>query len=529
MKKIYTLFAAMLMTLAVLAQNPDNPNAKMNMVVGEFTGDHSKEMRIKVIQALTDSYRANIIEESAYNALPQQVRDKMRIDAFITGKCTFKTESKQREKIDKKGNKKTVTEYTSKMTTELSFANGARTKILQKPVFESTSTEENRNESIKNALNIGSTKGKQINLLMVQTLTLDEYLQDKYPLHGKIVTVNDTKKDAAKSVTINLGSRDAVYRSQTFEIVAKNKKGKEDNYGRLRVREINNDSLSTCSVDKGGKELLKAFENGDEIKIVSYVQPVSLNGIVRVEQDAPRLTVSTSAEAMKRNVAFGGIAGNAPSEFVNAIKENLKNNRRINACDLASTPVDKLDGIAYGFYTGMKSSSKLVKAEDHVLQTKDYTEYTTTVNWYLFIVNPKNGEIVYSGYQGSQGVSKKSAEDAKQIAFDNASRFSYATYCAYPLIGTISTVDDSNPDKAKEVSIDLGSVYPVYEGLEFDVYSEDASAGWEKIGRLEVKSVTDADHSKCKVKKGGEKIQKAIEEGQNIRITTYILKEFFEL
>ena len=529
MKKTLSLLAAVCCLLtATIAQNPNNPNAKLNLVVGNFSGDYSNAQRINVIRELCNAHRTNVIEQGVYNALPQNIRDKMRIDAVITGKCTITTERKESKQKQKDGTQKTVINYETNFTTDLTLADPATGKAILTPVFKSSATKEDRDESIKAAIAIGHTEGKTIAFVMKQLLTLDEFLEDKYPLHGKIITIDEMKKNTAQKVTVSLGSRDAIYRGQTYEIVSV-KNGKEKNYGKLRVREINSDTTSTLSVEKGGKDIIKAFENGDELQVVSYVQALSLNGIVRVEQEAPRLNTSSPDDAKRRNVALAAINGNAPSDFVAAVKQQFKSNRRINAHELGTAgcpATDQLDGIAYGHYTGMHTSSRLVKAEDNLLQLKDYTEYSTFIGWYLFIIDPRTGDILYSGNQSTTATSDKSADDATRKAIQSAADITSATYSAFPLIGNILTVDD---EKAKTVTIDLGNAYPVYNGLRFDVYTEDPNGGWEKIGRIEVQSITDASHATCHVKKGGERIRKALEENHPTRISTFILKEFFDL
>ena len=524
MRKIVTLAVALLLAATGMAQT--NSNAKFNLVVGNFSGDYADQQRVNVISELCKSHRANVIEQGVYNALPQNVRSKMQVFAVITGKSTLTTEQKESTRTDKNGNKKTVITYNSKMATTLTFTDPASGKTICEPVFESTSYDEDRSKSINNAIAVGSTKGKQM-FLVQQLLSLEEFLQDKYPLHGKIINVEEAKKNKAEVVTVNLGSRDAIYRGQTFEIV-----GEKKNYGKLRVREINDDSLSTLSVEKSGKDIMKAIANGEELQIVSYVQVISLNGLVRVEQEAPRLTVTSIDEVKKRNVAFGGITGGAPDNFVSTVKSKLKDNRRVNGYELGAKDcpaLETLDGLVYGYYTGMENTSRLVKAEEELLVLKDYTEYTCRLGWYLFIVDPKTGNIVSASNEGCTAISDESAEAATNKAIRNAADIPSATYSTYPLIGTILTIEDGDTKKAKSVSIDLGSDFPVREGLRFDVYTQDAAAGWEKVGRIEVANIVDGTHSSCTVKKGGEAIRKAVEENLPIRITTFILKELLEL
>ena len=525
MKK--TIILAMTLLLAAVGMAQQNPNAKFNLVVGNFSGDHSSAVRNNVINNLIQSYRANVIELAAYNSLPATVRSKMNIHAVITGTCALTTERKESTQTDKNGNKRTVVHYESKMTTNLTFTNPASNTAILTPVFTNTAIDEDRNKSISNAISVGHTNGKKMALFLVQTLTLDEYLQEKYPLRGRILTLDEFKKNKAQVVTINLGGRDAIYRGQTFEIADSKK-----NYGKLRIREINSDSTATCSVVEKGKEIYNALESGASLEVVSYVQALSLNGIVRAEHEAPQLTATSVDDSKRRTLALGTISGNPPSDFVNSVQQQLNTNLRVKAYQFGAAGCPdpaKLDGIACGYYAGINTSSRLVKAEEHLLQLKDYTEYTTSIYWFLFIVDPNTGNIVYASNESATATSDKTADEATAKAIHAATNISSATYGAYPLIGSILTVDEADQKKAKEVTIDLGSDFPVYKKLRFDVYGQNASSDWEKIGRIEISDVVDGTHASCSVKKGGEKIQKAIEEGLPLRITTQILKELLDL
>jgi hypothetical protein len=171
----------------------------------------------------------------------------------ITAKCAIKTERKEVEKYEKGGKKKGV-EFSTQFTTQMTFTNPKTGQMILEPLFESNATEDTRDESINKALAVGHTKGKQT-FVIVQLLTLDEYLQEKYPMRATIATVNESKKGKAEYVTINIGGKSAVYRGQTFEVIEDNG-GKEKRWGKLRVREINSDTTATCSVEKGGKDIL---------------------------------------------------------------------------------------------------------------------------------------------------------------------------------------------------------------------------------------------------------------------------------
>lgn len=93
----------------------------------------------------------------------------------------------------------------------------------------------------------------------------------------------------------------------------------------------------------------------------------------------------------------------------------------------------------------------------------------------------------------------------------------------FPLYASIVEAGEVKKDKQKEVYIDLGAADGVYKGLQFDVFLIKTIAGKEaktEIGRLKIEEVEGDDISLCKVKKGGDKIKSALDEGLTLLITS---------
>lgn len=93
----------------------------------------------------------------------------------------------------------------------------------------------------------------------------------------------------------------------------------------------------------------------------------------------------------------------------------------------------------------------------------------------------------------------------------------------FPLYASIIEKGETKKNKQKEVYIDLGSQDGVYKGQQFDVFSVKTIAGREAktiIGRLKIEEIEGEDISLCKVTKGSDKIKSALDENQQLLITS---------
>lgn len=98
-----------------------------------------------------------------------------------------------------------------------------------------------------------------------------QYYNGCYPIRASIIERGAEKKDKTKEVYIDVGSR-FVYEDVHFDIfIVGQVAGRETlkKIGRIRVRETLGDDISLCKVQKGGKEIKAAFDNGDSIVAIS--------------------------------------------------------------------------------------------------------------------------------------------------------------------------------------------------------------------------------------------------------------------
>ncbi len=89
---------------------------------------------------------------------------------------------------------------------------------------------------------------------------------------GKILNINEVKKDKAESVFINLGTDHEIQKGDTFTVYAEtNVMGNigATQIGTLSVTEVQGNTLSLCKVKKGEKEILTYMQNNHTLIIHS--------------------------------------------------------------------------------------------------------------------------------------------------------------------------------------------------------------------------------------------------------------------
>ncbi len=104
-----------------------------------------------------------------------------------------------------------------------------------------------------------------------------EWLKRAFPIEGFIFEIKKEKKGKAKQVYITCGKDLGVRKGDKFKVIEVTKtevNGKIVNrtkdIGKLEVTKLEEDGVfSKCDVLKGGKQIFKRMENGEQLKIIS--------------------------------------------------------------------------------------------------------------------------------------------------------------------------------------------------------------------------------------------------------------------
>lgn len=145
----------------------------------------------------------------------------------------------------------------------------------------------------------------------------------------------------------------------------------------------------------------------------------------------------------------------------------------------------------------------------------------TRVTCFLTLKDAETGEIWDSHQFNASGWDYNLPDAMSTLSRKLSYAFSSYLSALLPVYGTILERGIVKKQKVKDVYISAGSNLMVPVGAEFGVYDITTIAGREsrkRIGQLKVKEVSGPDLSWCKVSKGGDKIQAAMEDGRNLTV-----------
>ena len=98
------------------------------------------------------------------------------------------------------------------------------------------------------------------------------YYNNMFPTQANIVERGSEKKDKQKEVYIDTGSSTRTHEDMRFTVyVVGNVAGRETKkeIGRLKVIEVLGEDISLCKVQKGGKDIKAALDEGKQVVVIS--------------------------------------------------------------------------------------------------------------------------------------------------------------------------------------------------------------------------------------------------------------------
>ena len=108
--------------------------------------------------------------------------------------------------------------------------------------------------------------------LKVLANRIARYHNELYPLNASIVESGNVKKDKQKEVYIDLGAAEGAVNDMeltvySVKMIAGRYAQKE--LGRIKIIEVMGDEISLCKVQKGGKEIKEALEQGLDVVVAT--------------------------------------------------------------------------------------------------------------------------------------------------------------------------------------------------------------------------------------------------------------------
>lgn len=102
--------------------------------------------------------------------------------------------------------------------------------------------------------------------------SMDNFVNETFPIEGLILKVETVKKDKAQTVYIDLGNAQGVTDGQRFNVFLETDIAGEigrTEIGALSAKEVVSAQRTLCKVTKGGKEIQEAFQKGQKLIVIS--------------------------------------------------------------------------------------------------------------------------------------------------------------------------------------------------------------------------------------------------------------------
>ncbi len=231
----------------------ETPESNANGVVAAILRGMTNTHRIRV----TDGTGALDSGESQYDFV---------IDVMVTkAATTYTTNTVEKTFKDKDGKeyrkKVNVDNYKAHIDVTLCQKDTRTKEIVVSPKF------------VVNDYNgTGSKSQTMTNALTALSNKVSNYYRRIYPLYANIIEGAKAKKDKQKELYIDLGQAEGAYSGLHMTVYeTKQVAGKEarQQLGVIKITEVQGDDISLCKVQKGGKDIKSAIDEGKTLLVVT--------------------------------------------------------------------------------------------------------------------------------------------------------------------------------------------------------------------------------------------------------------------
>ena len=240
---------------------------KTNVCVDQFTYSTNigtnwvEHLRNCIIEGLTQQSRLNMIDIKTFGELPSAENDKFAklseggVEIVVKGHFT----SLDVKSVTKDGK---VT-YETEINYTLKVVDAQSGQITATQNFKHSGSAETKEKSITDSFTLSADDMKR-------------FVNQNFKITGIVKTLDQVdNKKGAKTLYITAGSNAGVESGQPFEVFQEVEMAGEmisKKIGEIKVKDVLSGTLSLCNVNKGGKEIQKAFESGVKLTVVSRPQ-----------------------------------------------------------------------------------------------------------------------------------------------------------------------------------------------------------------------------------------------------------------
>lgn len=259
-KTIISVVMMLFVASTLFAQSSE----KTNVCVDQFTYSTNigtnwvEHLRNCIIEGLTQQSRLNMIDIKTFGELPSAENDKFAklseggVEIVVKGHFT----SLDVKSVTKDGK---VT-YETEINYTLKVVDAQSGQITATQNFKHSGSAETKEKSITDSFTLSADDMKR-------------FVNQNFKITGIVKTLDQVdNKKGAKTLYITAGSNAGVESGQPFEVFQEVEMAGEmisKKIGEIKVKDVLSGTLSLCNVNKGGKEIHKAFESGVKLTVVS--------------------------------------------------------------------------------------------------------------------------------------------------------------------------------------------------------------------------------------------------------------------
>ena len=246
--------------------------ANKKVTVGKVLGVVADVVEGRVTDIHNEEYiplAANCVKEGLTHVRRLQTVDAdeaEEISYLVTATLTDITASRKVKTYDRKDSKgreytDTKTYYSAITSVAITFKD-LQTGELTTSTISGRCSEYSMTTSVDEAIR---------NALAELANNIYEYYNEVYPIRANIIERGTEKKDKTKELYIDVGDR-FVHEDVHFDVfILGQVAGRETRkkIGRIRVRESMGTDISLCKVQRGGKDIKTAFDDGSTIVAIS--------------------------------------------------------------------------------------------------------------------------------------------------------------------------------------------------------------------------------------------------------------------
>lgn len=290
MKRIFLSISILLAVVAAFnMQAQDAPKGKINVFIDYFSRGsgispvHTEGLRNALMDGITSSNRVNLRDVDAQSAL------KIEADIRNSDNASFGDDPERLRVMTQEGANLLIQGIvTSLDSREIPSSSGGASSYGATIVYTLkvinpnngltvlTKTLKHTSEmggGIDNPLETKATKEEAIQKQIGKAVKAGKkFAEEAFPIVGRIVEIDRSERNQAKTCYINLGSDNGIAKKQKLTVRLKRIIAGEESLreiGEVEVVDVESKSLSLCKVTRGGTEILDAFKADQELVVLS--------------------------------------------------------------------------------------------------------------------------------------------------------------------------------------------------------------------------------------------------------------------